>query len=167
VNNSTLLDDVRPGLIIAGLVLLFGILMGVVMGIFEESIKDILSAAVEASSSVHVEGVARAKEKIFRWWQRAHFHAVGIGAFTLVMITITAISGLKPSVKRWASILIAMGGLYSFAWFLMALKAPSVGRPAAHHYLPVEMLVYISMVCLFIGMAILFANITFKLFSDK
>ena len=167
LNKASLLDDVRPGLIIAGFVLLFGILMGVAMGIFEDSIKEMISMGVDANAANHLEGVAKAKGKIFRWWQRAHFHATGMGAFLIAMIAIAAISNLKPAIKRLSSILIAFGGLYPFSWFLLSLKAPSMGRPAAHHYLPAEMLVYISMICLFIGMAILFLNIIFRLFSDN
>jgi hypothetical protein len=167
LNKASLLDDVRPGLIIAGFVLLFGILMGVAMGIFEDSIKDMINMGVDANAAVHLEGAAKAKTKIFRWWQRAHFHATGMGAFLLAMIAIVAISNLKTGMKRLSSILIALGGLYPFSWFIMSLKAPALGRSVAHHYLPAELLVFISMICLFAGMAILFSNIIFKSFSDK
>ena len=95
------------------------------------------------------------------------FHATGIGAFNLAMIAITAISGLKPCAKKLTSILIALGGLYPFSWFLMSLRAPYLGRPAAHHSLSVELLVYISIIGLLAGMAILFLNIAFKMFSDR
>jgi len=49
----------------------------------------------------------------------------------------------------------------------MSLKAPSMGRPAAHQYLPVEILVSISVITLLTGMAILFLNIIFKSFSEN
>lgn len=167
MTNLSLLDDVRPALIIAGLVLLFGIFMGVAMGVFEDAIKDMINTAVDANAAVHIEGIVKAKSKIFRWWQRAHFHATGMGAFTMSMIVLCALSGLKQSARRWSATLIALGGLYSFSWFVMFLKAPQIGRPAAHHYLPVELIVYISMLCLFAGMFILFSNIVFRSFSDK
>ena len=73
MNNSSLLDNVRPGLIIAGLFLLFGILMGVGLGIFEDAIKDMINTGVDANPAAHVESLEKAKSKIFRWWQRAHF----------------------------------------------------------------------------------------------
>lgn len=167
MNNSSLLDDVRPGLIIAGLFLLFGILMGVAFGVFEDNIKEMINTAVDLNASVHLEGVSKAKGKIFRWWQRAHFHATGMGAFTLAMIAIVALSGLKSSFKRWASILIALAGLYPLSWLLMSLVAPSMGRDAAHHNIAVELLVYAGMLCLFAGMAIIFSNIIFRSFADK
>ncbi len=160
-----MLDNVRSGLIIAGLVLLFGILMGIMMGLFEDGIKDLISAAVDAHPLAHVESLDTAKSKIFRWWQRAHFHATGIGAFTIALIAITAMSGLRPRVKRLTAILIGLGGLYSFAWFVMALKATTIGRPAAHEYLPAEIIVAVAIVSLLSGMGILFLNVAFKAFN--
>ena len=161
---TSILDDVRPGLIIAILVLLFGILMGVALGIFEETIKDMINSAVDAHPSAHTEALSKAKSKIFRWWQRAHFHATGIGAFTIALIAITALSSLNKPFKKWASLLIGIGSLYPFSWFLMSLKGPSLGRPAAHHYLPAEIIVFISIGCLLAGMAILLLNIIFNSF---
>ncbi len=165
--NTSMLNNVKPGLIVAGLALLFGILMGVILGLFEDSIKELISAAVDSNPAAHTEALSTAKSKIFRWWQRAHFHATGIGAFTLALIAITAISGLRPGVKKLASLLIALGGLYPFSWLVMALKAPTLGRPIAHHYFPAQIIVFIAIVCLLTGMAILFLNICFNTFSDK
>ena len=160
-----MLDDVRFGLIVAGLCLLFGILMGVMLGLFEDGIKEMISAAVDSNLSAHAEPLSTAKSKIFRWWQRAHFHATGIGAFTIALVGITAMSNLRPGVKRLTALLIALGGIYPFSWLLMALKAPILGRPAAHHYFPAEVMVMIAVVCLLTGMGILFLNIAFKFFN--
>ena len=70
-----------------------------------------------------VDGVARHPElhdeksiaKIWRWWLRAHFHSVGIAAFSLALIAITALSGLSDRMKKIASTLHGLGGLYALS----------------------------------------------------
>jgi hypothetical protein len=164
--DKSVLSDIRPGLIITGLVLCFGILMGVAFGIFEDAIKEMVSVAVDSNAAVHAEDLSKAKAKIFRWWQRSHFHATGVSAFTFALLAIVALSDLKPGLKRLSSLLIAIGGLYPLSWLIMAIKAPAMGRPAAHHYIPVQILVFITVICLLVGIAILFSNICFRSFSS-
>ncbi len=161
-----LLKDVKLGLMLAGLFILFGICMGISFGIFEDVIKGMVRAGVDTFPLVHAND-QDVKYKIWRWWQRSHFHAVGIGAFTMAMIAICALSTLTPRMKRIASTLIGLGGLYSISWLLMALLAPEIGRKAAHHAPQILVIVYISVGSLLCGMGILFANIIFDLFKDK
>ncbi|MEE8574440.1 MAG: hypothetical protein V3T30_03415 [Thermodesulfobacteriota bacterium] len=161
-----LIDDVRPGLVIAGFFLLFGISMGIVFGLFEDDIKAIVNAGVDAYPLMHTSD-PNAKAKIFRWWQRAHFHGTGIGAFTMALISVVAISNLKPKMKTAASMLIGMGGLYAVSWLVMAIKAPAIGRGAAHHLVSVHAIVSVSIGCLLLGMGLLFSSIIFGWFSEK
>jgi uncharacterized membrane protein YuzA (DUF378 family) len=160
------IKGVRIGLVIAGAVLLFGISLGISFGVFEDNIKELVNSGVDAHAEVHA-GDPDAKAKIFRWWQRAHFHATGIGAFTMAMIAVTALTGMKTGVKRVVSTLIGIGGIYSVAWLLMALKAPEIGRSAAHHAPDVTVVVFVSVGALLLGMAGLFSNIVFGLFAEK
>ncbi len=163
---KTILEDVRPGLVIAGAVLLFGICLGISFGVIEDSIKDYVTAGVSAHPELHAADGA-AKEKIWRWIQRAHFHAIGIGAFTMGMIAVTALSGLAPRTKTLVSILIGAGGLYSTSWLLMAVLALDTGRAAAHHAALVQLIVFLSVGSLLLGMGILFSNIIFGRFTEK
>ena len=157
------LENVRPGLILAGIILLFGVCMGVVFGVMEDGVKQFIVDAIAAHPELHD---AQSPAKIWRWWLRAHFHAVGIAAFTLALISITEFSGLSARMKKITSILHGLGGLYAVSWFAMALLAPSLGRDAAHHALPVLLLVLVGVGSLLIGIAILFSNIIFGWFSD-
>ena len=166
MSHENIFDEVRPDLIIAGAILLFGICLGISFGVFEENIKDYVKAGVLAHPLVHAADPV-AHEKIWRWWQRAHFHATGIGAFTMAMIAVTAISGLASRSKRLVSILIGTGGFYSSSWLLMAIIAIDAGREVAHHALPVQLLVFTSIGSLLLGMGILFSNIIFGCFMGK
>jgi len=161
---NRLLGDVRPGLIVAGAILLFGVSLGIAYGLIEESIQQFIVDGIAAHPALHDSD---SPEKIWRWWLRAHFHSTGIAAFTLPLIALTALSGLSAGMKKLASLLIGLGGLYALSWFTMALLAPGLGREAAHHALPVEILVMAGVGSLLTGIAILFSNIIFGWFSGN
>ena len=144
--------------------LLFGICLGIIYGFMEDSIKQFIVDGVNSHPELHDP---KSISKIWRWWLRAHFHSLGIATFSLVLIVITALSGLSCRMKQITSVLLGFGGLYAMAWFLMALLAPSLGRNGAHHALPVFLLVVAGVGSLLAGMATLFANILFGCFSDR
>ena len=166
MRTNELLASVRPGLIIAGAVVVFGICLGITFGLFEDDIKSLIKAGIAANPAPHAED-SQAAQKIWRWWLRGHFHSMGLGALTMALIALTALSGLKPPVKRYASVLIGLGGCYGLSWFVMANKAVAVGRSAAHHAPLVKFIVFVSVGCLLLGIGILFANIIFGLFGER
>ncbi|MFQ5329813.1 MAG: hypothetical protein ACE5D4_07485 [Thermodesulfobacteriota bacterium] len=159
---SRILDDVRPGLIVAGAILLFGVSLGIAYGLIEDSIKQFIVNGIASHPALHDP---ESPKKIWRWWLRAHFHSTGISAFTLALISITALSSLSSKMKKLVYLLIGLGGLYALSWFLMTLLAPALGLNGAHHALPVEILVMTGVGSLLTGMAILFSNIIFGFFS--
>ena len=126
---NRLLDDVRPGLIVAGATLLFGVCLGIAYGVMEDGIQQFIVSGIAAHPELHDPA---SQEKIWRWWLRAHFHSTGISAFTLALIAITTLSALSGKMKKLVSLLIGLGGLYALSWFVMALLAPGLGRDAAH-----------------------------------
>ena len=73
------------------------------------------------------------------------------------------LSSLKKELKKSASILIGLGGLYPLSWFTMFILAPSIGRSAAHHHLITEIFTYIGVAGLLLGIAILCANLFFNM----
>ena len=62
--------------------------------------------------------------------------------------------------------LIGLGGLYPLSWFTMFLLAPSIGRDAAHAHTVTELLTYIGVGGLMLGLAILLANIFLGLLGE-
>ncbi len=155
---------VRPGILLSMLVLLFGIGMGVAFGVNEDGFKDYIAEGIAAHPEQHE---ANSPKKIWRYAQRAHFHATGVGAFTLALIMVTAFSSLSPRLKTFTSTLIGAGGLYSLAWFSNFWLAPTIGRHAAHEALITQLFVYVGVGALLLGMLLLFANLLMGLGQTK
>jgi len=161
--NSIDLSPVKIGLALALLLLIFGLSMGIGFGIAEDSFKDFIAQGVAAYPDVHDE---KSTSKIWRYAQRAHFHATGISAFSLVLILLVLFSSLKDKMKTVASTAIGLVGLYPLAWFTMFILAPSIGRSAAHHHIITEILTYIGTGGLLVGIAILLSNLFLGLFEN-
>jgi hypothetical protein len=157
------LRKIKMGLALVFLSLVFGIGMGVSFGVNEDSYKNRIAEQVQAHPDVHDDS---SQSKIWRYAQRAHFHATGIAAFSLSLILLVMVSALKARLKTFSSFLIGLGGLYPLAWFNMYWLAPSIGRSAAHHHILTESLTYIGVGGLLLGMLILAANLFFGFFGE-
>ena len=162
--NTVDLKPVKFGLGITLLLLVFGIGMGIAFGVAEDGFKDFIAQGIAANPAVHDDNSAT---KIWRYAQRAHFHATGIGAFSLVLIVLVLLSSLKRSMKTVASTFIGLVGLYPLAWFSMFLLSPALGRSAAHHHIITESLTYIGTGGLLLGLALLLGNLFLGLFQDS
>lgn len=155
---------IRPGLIMVMLTLLFGISMGITFGIAEERVQSYIATGIAAHPNLH-DG--KSQHKIWRYAQRAHFHATGISAFSIGLVLLVLVSSLKAGLKTLASILIGMGGLYPLSWFSMFLLSPSMGRSAAHGHIITESLVLLGVGGLLVGIFILCANLFLGLFRSS
>lgn len=162
--NDINLKPVRTGISITLLLLLFGIGMGIMFGVAEDTFKDYIAQGIAAHPDLHDD---KSASKIWRYAQRAHFHATGISAFSLVLIMIVFFSSLATKLKTIASILISLISFYPLAWFTMFFLSPSLGRDAAHHHIITELFTYIGTGGLLLGLGILMANIFFGLFQGK
>jgi len=150
------IKSVRWGLLLAIGTLLFGIVMGVAFGVVEDTFKDWIKASIGLYPELHDSGSA---SKTWRYAQRAHFHATGVGAFTLGMIVLLALTNLRPQLKSVTAVLIGLGGLYPLAWLSIFLYSPSMGRGPAHEALATLVPTYAGVACLLVGFAILMANL--------
>ena len=155
---NTHLSSVRIGLALTLFCLAAGIGMGVSFGIDEDLYQNYIASGIAAHPALHD---AASQGAIWRWAQRAHFHATGIGAFGLVLIILVALSGMSEARKKMTAGLIGLGGLYPFAWFVMFLVAPALGRAAAHRYWLVEAVTYVSVGGLALGMLSLLGGLFF------
>ena len=142
------IKTVKIGLFLVMLTLIFGIGLGVVFGVIEDSVKSYITEGVAAHPAVHDE---QSSSKIWRYAQRAHFHATGIAAFSIGLLLLIMHSSMGGRLKRAAAFLVGLGGLYPLSWLTMFILAPSVGRSAAHHHIVTELLVYISVFGLLAG----------------
>lgn len=147
---------VKVGTLLVLLNLVFGIGLGITFGIAEDSVQDYIARGIAEKPDIHDE---KSKGKIWKYAKRAHYHATGIGAFCIGLVLLTLISSLKTNLKKWTAILISFGGLYPLSWFNMFLLSPSIGRKAAHHHIITELLVYVGVGGLLLGIAILSVNL--------
>ncbi|MDH3978993.1 MAG: hypothetical protein OEU91_00620 [Gammaproteobacteria bacterium] len=157
------LQKVKVGLAMVFLALLFGIGMGVSFGVNEDAYKDYIASEIQAHPEVHDE---KSQSKIWRYAQRAHFHSTGIAAFSLGLIILVMVSGMKSRLKTVSSFLVGLGGLYPLSWFTMFMLAPSMGRGPAHDHLLTELFTYIGVGGLLLGILILIGNLFFGLFQE-
>jgi hypothetical protein len=150
------IKTVRIGLFLVILTLLFGLGLGVSFGVNEDSFKSYITTGVNAHPEVHD---SKSEDKIWRYAQRAHFHATGIAAFSIGLVILTMFSSLRPKLKSIAAILIGLGGLYPLSWLSMFILAPSIGREAAHHHIMTEIFTYTGVLGLLAGIGLLSANL--------
>jgi uncharacterized membrane protein len=150
------LNNLRIGLVLSMLTLIFGISMGVLFGANEDGVKQYITDGIATHQSLHD---SKSESKIWRYAQRSHFHATGVGGFALVLVLITGLTTLSRNMKLVASTLIGIGSFYSMAWFSMFLLSPSMGRDAAHHALITEVITYATVCCLSVGILMLMAGL--------
>ncbi len=162
MNNEV--KKVKTGLFLVMLALLFGIGLGVSFGVAEDSVQSYISDGIASHPDVHDD---KSQSKIWRYAQRAHFHATGIAAFSIGLVLLIMMSSLKEKLKKISSILVGLGGLYPLSWFSMFILAPSMGRSAAHHHVITEMFTYVGVGGLLLGIVILCANLFLDMFQEE
>ncbi len=155
---------VKVGLGLVLLGLMFGVGMGILFGINEDLYKGYIKQGIEANPAVHD---AKSADKIWRYAQRAHFHATGIAAFSLGLIILTMLSGMKSRYKKVSAIFLGLSSLYPLSWLTMFLLAPSIGRGPAHEHFLTEIFVYTGVGGLLIGGAILCGNLFLGSFREE
>jgi len=158
------LSAIKAGLVLVLFGLALGIALGIGFGLNEDVFKDFVSAGIESHPEVHD---AKSQDKIWRYAQRAHFHATGIAAFSIGLLLLVSVSSMSKRAKKATSILIGLGFLYPLAWLSMFLLAPSIGRSAAHSHLVTEMFTYVGVGGLVVGFLMLVGNIFFGLLADS
>ena len=157
------LAKVKIGLAMVLLCLVFGFGMGISFGVDEDSYKSYIAEGIQEHPDVHDE---KSQDKIWRYAQRAHFHATGSAAFSLGLVILVMVSGMKARLKTVSAALIGLGGFYPLAWFTMFQLAPSIGRGAAHDHFLTELFTYVGVGGLALGMIILLANLFLGLFAE-
>ncbi len=127
---------VVPGLLISFLAIVVGTGLGMTFGLYEDQIKDALLADVRAHPQIHEQTPDNFKKQVgdgWRYIQRAHFHAQGLGALGVGIIVVLGLSWVSAPVKKWVALATGVGALlYPFCWLLMGLRIGSMGKQAAH-----------------------------------
>lgn len=148
------MTPVVPGLLISFLAIVFGTASGMAFGLYEDQIKGALLADVKAHPQIHEQTADNVKKQVgdaWRYIQRAHFHAQGLGALGVGIILVLGLSWVSASVKRWLALATGLGALlYPFTWLLMGLRIGSMGKQGAHA--SVDWIAAVSVPLFFAGM---------------
>ena len=160
---NNVLKNIRPGLALVISTLLFGVVLGISFGLNEAGYQKWIADGIAANPAVHDE---HSKEEIWRFVQRAHFHATGIAAFSLGLILVVGLSGLRASMKKISSVLIGLSGFYPLSWLSIFMLAPSMGPDGAEEALLPQVLVFIGVGGLLGGLIILGLHLLFELWKE-
>jgi hypothetical protein len=158
------LKTIKIGLALVLVGLLFGVGMGIIFGVNEDIFKNYLAQGIAANPDVHD---ANSPDKIWRYAQRAHFHASGIAAFALGLIILVMFSTLKPTYKKASAILLGLSSFYSLSWYTMFWLAPSIGRGPAHAHILTEFFANTGVGGFLLGSFFLCGNIFLGLFKEE
>jgi hypothetical protein len=148
------LAPVIPGLLISFFAIVVGTGLGMAFGVYEDPIKDHLLTDVKAHPQIHEQTPENLKKQTgdgWRYIQRAHFHAQGLGALGVGIIITLGLSWVSIPVKKWLALATGVGAfLYPFCWLIAGLRIASMGKEAAKA--SVDWLAYLSIPLFFGGL---------------
>lgn len=117
-----------------------GVFIAILFAVNEEMFIARIHTGLERNAKIQqiVDPVAKAgkiaseTEKNWRYYQRFHFHATGIGAMTMgLLLFISRLKAPRRS-SRAAAYLVSIGGfLYPFVWLFAGIYGPEMGRSEA------------------------------------
>lgn len=126
--------------VIAILTLIGGVFISILFGANEDYFKDKINEGLKKNEKVNqiqdpVEKEAVLKteaDKNWRYYQRFHFHATGIGAMIMGVLLFISFLSAPERIKAITSFAVSIGGfLYPFIWLFAAIYGPEIGRGAA------------------------------------
>lgn len=126
------LTQLRIGITLSLITLLFGFGLGGSFGAFEDRIKASLHQSAMAVKDSVYEGdeaaMGKVTSKAWTYMKRAHLHANGLGTSSLVLILLLATIPASAKIKRLVAGALGAGALgYSSFWLFAARRAPGLG----------------------------------------
>jgi hypothetical protein len=126
--------------VIAILTLIGGVFISIIFGANEDYFKDKINEGLKKNEKVNqiqdpIEKAAVLKseaDKNWRYYQRFHFHATGIGAMIMGVLLFISFLSAPERIKAISSFAVSIGGfLYPFVWLFAAIYGPEMGREVA------------------------------------
>jgi hypothetical protein len=130
---ATNLRQVRVGVLLSLLCVLFGFGLGGLFGGAEDTLKgELEQRATAVQDTVYRGDVAQVKavqERAWTYFKRAHMHGGAIGTFALLgALLLAGLGGLSAVVRGVTSRALGAGALgYSVFWLVAGLRAPGLG----------------------------------------
>ncbi|HET6245618.1 MAG: hypothetical protein H0V01_00630 [Bacteroidetes bacterium] len=125
---------------IALLTIIVGVFIAILFGANEEYFKNKIEKGLERNTVISQMSndieksnyIKSEKEKNWRYYQRFHFHATGIGSISLAVLLFLSILSAPKNIKNVSAFFIAIGGfLYPFLWLFAGIFGPEMGRNEA------------------------------------
>jgi hypothetical protein len=117
-----------------------GVFIAILFGVNEQMFLNCIQAGLEKNVQIQqiADPEARAAkiksetEKNWRYYQRYHFHATGIGAMMMGLLLFLAKLDIGARAFYPPAYLISVGGLlYPFVWLFAGMYGPQMGRAEA------------------------------------
>ena len=130
------LREVRIGLLLGVLTLVYGFGLGMTFGIAEDGIKGSLkadaAAVLETAYGGDEAAAGKVTSKSWVYFKRAHLHANGLGTAAIALILLIGFVGRGDMLAKAASIMLGIGSLgYSMFWMFAGMRAPGLGGTGA------------------------------------
>lgn len=125
---------------IAILTLICGVFISIIFGANEDLFKDKIKEGLSKNEKINLiqdpaekDAVLKSEsDKNWRYYQRFHFHATGIGAMVMGVLLFISFLSAPQQLKNISSYATAIGGfLYPFIWLFAAIYGPELGREVA------------------------------------
>lgn len=130
----------RIPFVIAILTLICGVFISIIFGVNEGYFKDKIKEGLSKNEKINLIQDAAEKDAVlksetdknWRYYQRFHFHATGIGSIEMGVILFISFLSAPEKLKNITSYATAIGGfLYPFVWLFAAIYGPELGREVA------------------------------------
>lgn len=122
--------NVKYGILIAMIAILFGGALGISFGGWESEIKGFLKSEAHAVSQekYSVNEIEKVLKKSWVYIKRAHLHSQTMGVIAITFCLLAAFFKFPVSIQWTVSLLSGIGSLgYGIFWLLAGLLAPSMG----------------------------------------
>lgn len=117
-----------------------GVFIAILFGVNEDMFKNRIQRGLgqnQKIASIENPGekakvINKELSKNWRYYQRYHFHATGIGAMALSILLLLQLLMAPKVLKTLSSYLVSIGGfLYPFIWLFAGMYGPEMGRKEA------------------------------------
>lgn len=117
-----------------------GVLISIFFALNEDMFINRIHAGLEKNVKIQqienpIEKAAKISsetEKNWRYYQRFHFHATGIGAMMMGLLLFLSLLNAPRTLVNVGSYLVSLGGFfYPFVWLFAGIYGPEMGRSEA------------------------------------
>jgi hypothetical protein len=163
------ISQIKYGVLIAMIAILFGGALGLSFGCCADSIKGTLkSGADQALSGVYKGDQAKADKVVKKSWvymKRAHLHSQTMGVISIAFSLLVAWLNFPARAQLGVSLLSGLGSLgYGLFWMISGFLAPGMGSTGAAKE-SIALIAQVSGAAFFVSGVTLFGMLAYRMFG--